>query len=180
IRVTDTTNTTSYPVAEWALAMMLIALHNAGEHFRHLIGHEVYRLPQTDLGYVRGELTGKRVGLIGCGIIGRRLLELLAPFHCDVRVHDPYIPKKVADIYGVLLTNLDYVMSESDVIVCLAPLTPRTRRMIGRRELDLMRPGAALVNVSRGAIIDPHALIERLRAGPVTAPPHVVGPGTRP
>jgi phosphoglycerate dehydrogenase-like enzyme len=168
VRVTDTTNGSSYPVSEWALAMMLIALRNAGEQFRHLIGNEVYRRPTTDLGYVRGELTGKRVGLIGCGIIGRRLIELLKPFHCDVRVYDPYIPKEIPDIMGFLLTNLDYVMSESDVVVCLAPITPRTHRMIGQRELDLIQPGAALVNVSRGAIIDPDALIERLKRGDIT------------
>src|SRR5205807_10665067 len=121
--------------SEWALAMMLIALRNAGEQFRHLIGNEEYRRPLTDLGFTRGELTAKRVGFIGCGIIGRRLLDLLRPFHCDVRVYDPYLPKEVADIYDFLLTNLDFVMSDSDVIVCLAPLTPRTRRMLGRREL---------------------------------------------
>src|SRR5207244_1943561 len=99
IRVTDTTNASSYPVSEWALAMMLIALRNAGEQFRHLIGNEEYRRPLTDLGFTRGELTAKRVGFIGCGIIGRRLLDLLRPFHCDVRVYDPYLPKEVADIY---------------------------------------------------------------------------------
>lgn len=168
VRVTDTTNGSSYPVSEWALALMLIALRNAGEQFRHMIGTEVYRRPETDLGYVRGELTGKKVGLIGLGIIGRRLVELLKPFRCDVRAHDPYVPKEVADILGVLLTNLDFIMSDSDVIVCVAPLTPRTRRMIGARELDLIRPGAALVNVSRGAIIDPDALIARLQRGDIT------------
>jgi phosphoglycerate dehydrogenase-like enzyme len=168
VRVVDTTNGSSYPVSEWALAMVLIALRNAGEQFRHLIGKEVYQRPQTDLGYIRGELTGKKVGLIGCGIIGRRFLQLLAPFHCDVRVYDPYIPREVADIFGFLQTNLDFVMSDSDVIVCLAPITPRTRRMIGKRELDLIQPGAALVNVSRGAIIDPDALIERLARRDIT------------
>ncbi|MBI2940700.1 MAG: hypothetical protein HYY04_09720 [Chloroflexi bacterium] len=77
IRVVDTTNGTSYPVAEWALGMMLIALRNAGAYFRRLIADDVFLspdLPPTDLGYARGELTGKKVGLIGCGIIGRRLL----------------------------------------------------------------------------------------------------------
>ena len=59
IRVVDTTNGSSYPVAEWALGMMLIALRNAGEQFRHLIGDEVYRRPRSDLGYIRGELTEK-------------------------------------------------------------------------------------------------------------------------
>lgn len=169
IRVVDTTNGSSYPVAEWALALMLIALRNAGAYFRQFVAGEIPKRSQTDLGYVRGELTGKKVGLIGCGIIGRRLLELLAPFHCDVRVYDPYLPKEIADVYGFLLTNLDYVLGESDVVVCLAPLTPRTRRMIGPREIDLIPPGAAIVNVSRGAIVDPDALTERLRRGDITA-----------
>lgn len=168
IRVTDTTNGSSYPVSEWALAMMLVALRNAGEQFRHLIANEVYRRPNTDLGYVRGELSGKKVGLIGLGIIGRKLVQLLEPFHCDVRAHDPYVPKEVADVLGVLLTNLDVIMSDSDVIVCVAPITPKTHRMIGQRELDLIQPGAAIVNVSRGAIIDPDALIARLKRGDIT------------
>lgn len=136
IRVVDTTNASSYPVAEWALALMLIALRNAGEYFRRLINNERFdsaSRPPTDLGWTRGELTGKKVGLIGCGIIGRRLLGLLEPFHCDVRVYDPYIPKEIANVYGFLLTNLDFVLSDSHVVVCLAPLTPRTCRMIGNR-----------------------------------------------
>ncbi|MBI2940701.1 MAG: hypothetical protein HYY04_09725 [Chloroflexi bacterium] len=93
---------------------------------------------------------------------------MLQPFRCDVRVYDPYLPKEVADILGFLLTNLDFVLSDSDVIVCLAPLTPTTRRMVGKRELDLIPAGAALVNVSRGAIIDPDALTERLGRGDIT------------
>jgi phosphoglycerate dehydrogenase-like enzyme len=170
IRVVDTTNGSSYPVAEWALALTLIALRDAGKHFRAMIGPDVHAVPnpREDLGWQRGELTGKKVGLLGCGIIGRRLLQLLAPFHCDVRVDDPYLPKEVADIFGFLLTSLDYVLSESEVVICLAPLTPKTRRMIGERELDLLPPGSALVNVSRGAIIDSDALVERLRRGDIT------------
>jgi len=176
IRVTDTTNASSYPVAEWALAMTLIALRNAGEQFRHMIGGEPYQRPHADLGYVRGELTGKRVGLIGCGIIGRRLLELLRPFRCDVRVYDPYISKDVADACGFLLTNLDFVLADSDVVVCLAPLTPKTHHMLGAAELRRIPPGAALVNVSRGALIDSAALIERLTPGDITAALDVFDP----
>ena len=52
-----------------------------------------------------GELTGKTVGLIGCGIIGRRLLELLEPFRCTIYVHDPYVPRELADIYDVTFTT---------------------------------------------------------------------------
>ena len=167
IRVTDTTNGSSYGVAEWALAMMLNAARNAGETFRELIVGG-WRAGGRDQGFQRFELTGKKVGMIGLGIIGRRLVQLLQPFHCDIRAHDPYVPKEVADMAGVLLTNLDSIMADSDVIVCVAPITPATRRMVGRRELDLIRPGSALVNVSRGAIFDPDATIQRLTRGDIT------------
>lgn len=169
IRAVDTTQGSSYPVAEWALALILISLRNAGEQFRHMIEHKEYRRPYTDFGYIHGELTGKTVGLIGCGHIGRRLISFLQPFHCTIMVHDPYIPREIADVLGFTLTSLEHVMADCDVVVCLAPLTPATRRMIGRRELELLRPGSVFVNVSRGAIVDPDALIERLRRGDIVA-----------
>src|SRR5438552_14631667 len=96
VRVVDTTHGSSLPVAEWALALMIIGLRNAGEQFRRLINHEDYRRGLDDPGYRLGELTGRSVGLIGLGHIGRRLIELLEPFRCDVLVHDPYAPKEVA------------------------------------------------------------------------------------
>ena len=167
VRTVDTTHGSSYPVAEWALALILIALRNAGEHFRKIIRHEEYRNPQA--GWLPSRLQGKRVGLIGGGHIARRLIGYLEPFGCDIRVHDPYLPKVVAEVMGFLLTSLDFVLAESDVVVCLAPLTPATRRLLGPRELDLLRPGAVFVNVSRGAIVDPDALIARLQRGDIVA-----------
>lgn len=169
IRTVDTTNGSSYPVAEWALGLIIVSLRNAGYHFRQMIQHVEHRKSPTDFGYLNGDLFGKKVGLIGCGHIGRRLISFLKPFHCDIRVHDPYIPKELPDTLGFLLTSLDYAIAESDVVVCLAPLTPKTRRMIGQRELDLLRPGSVFVNVSRGAVVDSDALIARLRRGDIVA-----------
>jgi hypothetical protein len=92
----DTTNASSDPVAEWALALILIGLRNAGALFRRLIAGEVLWPDRTvftgDPGYRNGELTGKTVGIIACGHIGRRLIELLVPFHVSVLVHDPHAP----------------------------------------------------------------------------------------
>lgn len=167
VRVVDTTHGSSLPVAEWALGLMLIALRNAAEHYRRLIGGEEYRRSMDDPGYRLGELTGKTVGLIGLGHIGRRLIELLQPFHCRVLVHDPYVPKEVALAVGVQLTSLEHVLADTDVVVCCAPLTPRTQRLIGARELELLKPDSAFVNVSRGAIVDPDALIARARKGDI-------------
>jgi D-3-phosphoglycerate dehydrogenase len=171
VKVVDTTHGSSYPVSEWALAMMMIGLRNAGSLFRRMIGGEIItqESKRADPGFLRGELTGKRVGIIGCGHIGRRLLELLEPFRCEILVYDPHAPRVLADVYGFTLTSLEAVMARSDVVVCLAPLTPETRRMIGARELALLRPGAVFVNVSRGPIVDPDALIGRLRVGDIVA-----------
>ncbi len=168
VRVVDTTNGSSYGVAEWALGMMLIATRQAGELFRSMNAGE-WRPQPSSPSFERFELTGKRVGMIGLGIIGRRLVQLLEPFHCEISAHDPYVPKEVADVLGVQLTSLDHVLADSDVIVCVAPITPKTRRMVGPRELDLIKPGSALVNVSRGPIFDPDATIARLKRGDISA-----------
>lgn len=167
VRVVDTTHGSSLPVAEWALGLMLIGLRNAAEHYRRLIGGEEYRLSMDDPGFRVGELTGRTVGLIGLGHIGRRLIELLQPFACRVLVYDPYVPKEVALAVGAQLTSLEHVMADSDVVVCCAPLTPRTQRMIGVAELDLLKSDSVFVNVSRGAIVDPEALISRARRGDI-------------
>ncbi|TDT14916.1 phosphoglycerate dehydrogenase-like enzyme [Ilumatobacter fluminis] len=173
VAVVDTTHGSSYPVAEWALGLTLVGLNNAGSLFRRLIsGEEIFASRaerEADPVYRYGELTGKRVGLIGCGYIGRRLIELLRPFQVDLYVHDPYVPNEIADIYDLTLTSLEQVLTGCDVVICLVPLTPGTKGLLGRKELGMLRSGAVLVNVSRGAVIDTSALIDRLREGDVIA-----------
>ena len=178
VRTVDTTNGSSYGVAEWALAMTMIGLRNAGEQFRDIIDRKpaFHTVPWESRAFKPDELTGRTVGLIGCGIIGRRLLELLEPFHTTTFVHDPYVPRELADIYDVTFTSLDNVLSLSDVVVCLAPITPATKGMLGAREFALMRDGSVFVNVSRGAIVQTDALIAKLREGKIVAALEVFDP----
>ncbi len=173
VRAVDTTHGSSYPVSEWALGMMLIGLRNAGAHFRRLIAGEEWGTPEqrestADFAH-NEELAGKTIGLIGAGYIARRLIELLKPFDVELLVHDPYVQSELASSLGFTLTSLDAVLSQPDVVVCLAPLTPGTRGMLGRDEISRIKPGAVFVNVSRGAIVDSEALIERLEVGDITA-----------
>jgi phosphoglycerate dehydrogenase-like enzyme len=173
IAVVDTTNASSDPVAEWALALALIGLRNAGALFRRLIAGELLwpdrRVFEQDPGYLMGELTGKTVGMIACGHVGRRLLEFLQPFHCNVLVYDPHAPSVLAEIYDLNLTSLEHVMLRSDVVICLAPLTSQTRGLIGREQVDAMRPGTVFVNVSRGMVVQTQPLVERLERGDIIA-----------
>ena len=179
INVVDTTHGSSYPVAEWALALSIIGLKNGGYHFRKMINGEI-SFPDNDRtkdpGFIMGELWERKVGLIGCGHIGRRLLSFLKPFNTENFVYDPYLSRDIADIYEFTQTSLEYIMSNMEVIICLAPLTPKTKGMIGSKELNMIKSGSILVNVSRGPIIETDALIERLSKKDIIASLDVFDP----
>ena len=160
--VVDTTHGSSLPVAEWALALAILGLRDAGRFVRALMNHELVGSGgHGDPGRLTNrELTGKRVGLIGFGHIGWRLVELLRPFEAEAIAFDPYAPRELADAAGISFARLDTVMSSCDLVCCLAPLTPGTRGLITGSLLSSMRPGSVFVNVSRGAVVDRAGLNE--------------------
>ncbi len=167
IRTVDTTNASSYPVSEWALAMILVCLKNGGAHFRRMIAGQT-PFARASMEGMQGVLWGRRVGLIGCGHMGRRLMKFLRAFETEIWVHDPYLPPELPEALGFLQTSLENVLS-CDVVVCLVPHTPATEGMLGEAELARLRPGAVFVSVSRGKVTDSAALIERLKKGDIVA-----------
>jgi phosphoglycerate dehydrogenase-like enzyme len=153
VTVVDTTHASSSTVAEWALALALIGLRDAGRLFRALNDHRPLPAGFQEV-LTNRELTGRRVGLIGFGHIAWRLVELLRPFRTRITAFDPYAPRELANALDVTFGPLDAVFSTSDVVVCLAPLTPGTRGMITERHLRLLDDGDVFVNVSRGLVVD--------------------------
>jgi len=171
VRVVDTSHASSWPAAEWALGLALVGLRNAGANFRRMIGHEdafVRAAERSGPGYDGAELSHKQVGLIGFGHLGRRLVELLHPFHVEVRVFDPFVPRDLAEAYGVEFGPLRTVV-ESDVVFALVPHTASTDGMLGIEELGWLKPGCVFVNVSRGKVVDTVALASRLQRGDIVA-----------
>ena len=108
VKVVDTDNIASAPpVAEWALALMLVCLRNGGAVYRQMReGAERWASAQND-DFVNGELTGRSVGLIGCGHVGQRLVELLEPFRVELKVCDPYLDSETAARLGIVRVGLD-------------------------------------------------------------------------
>jgi phosphoglycerate dehydrogenase-like enzyme len=111
-------------------------------------------------------LRERTVGLIGIGRIGRAVVERLRGFNARLLAHDPFVSEAPP---GVELVGLDALLRESDVVSIHVMLTPRTRGMIGRRELGLMKPEAYLVNTSRGHTVDEQALADALNGGRLAA-----------
>lgn len=101
-------------------------------------------------------------GIIGLGRTGRRTAEKLAGFGVRLLGHSRSASTAVD---GVETTTLEELLRRADVVITHVPLTAETRHMLGREQLELMKPGAFLINVSRGAVIDTEALIDALGRG---------------
>jgi D-3-phosphoglycerate dehydrogenase len=110
-------------------------------------------------------LRGRTAGLIGFGRIARALASKLAPLGLRILATDPFLPDDAIRQAGAEPVPLDDLLATADVISIHAPLTADSRHLIGDRELGLMRPGALLVNTSRGPLIDVDALRAALADG---------------
>ncbi|MFZ0128011.1 MAG: C-terminal binding protein [Candidatus Dormiibacterota bacterium] len=113
-------------------------------------------------------LSEQVVGIVGLGRIGRAVIERLVPFRPTIIGFDPFVDSPVPGVERA--GSLDDVLTRSDIVTLHLPVTPETVKVIGRREIGLLRPGALLINVSRGRLIDEEALVEaladdRIRAG---------------
>lgn len=115
--------------------------------------------------HVGGYLSGKTVGVIGLGHVGKDLVGLLRPFECRVLAHDIVAFPDFCGQHGVVQLGLDAVLAQSDLVTIHLPLDARTRGMFNAATLDLMRPGALLINTARGEIVDETALKLRLQDG---------------
>ncbi len=115
------------------------------------------------LDYMGLGLTGKTLGVIGAGNIGREVFRLAAPFEMRHLAYDPWVPPDQASAVGVEMVDLDVLLRESDFVSVNCNLSPETHHLINRERLALMKPSAYLVNTARGPIVDQRALYDALR-----------------
>jgi D-3-phosphoglycerate dehydrogenase len=114
------------------------------------------------------DLEAKTLGLLGFGRIGSTLGRICRQsFHMKILAHDPLLPEETAATYAswVEFVDLKDLLSRSDVISFHVPLTDSTRNLLGKREISWMKPGALLINTSRGGTIHEGHLAEALKAG---------------
>jgi len=111
------------------------------------------------------ELWGKTVGLVGLGAVGRAVADRLRGFGARVRVTDPFVPDEAVVRAGAEPASLEALLAASDFVSLHVPVTSETEGLIGARELDLMKPGACLVNTARAALVDEDALAAALAEG---------------
>ena len=104
------------------------------------------------------QLSGKTVGIIGCGHIGSDVIKLLLPLDCTLLVRDIVEKSNFCREHGVLEVSLEEMIARSDIISLHVPLTQLTRQMVNEKFLQKMKPTAFLVNTCRGNVVDQNAL----------------------
>jgi len=146
-------------VADHAFAL-LIALARRIPVLDRVMQENAWAWPAAE--YLGVDLSGKTIGLVGFGRIGRCMARRAEGFSITRLATDPYVDSPIFDEYGVQSAGLDEMLERSDFVSIHCVLTPETTGLIGEAELKRMKDTAFLIDVSRGAIIDEGALIRAL------------------
>jgi len=161
IKVVNTPEASSVSVAELAILHILNALR------RIVDGTVSLRDGRWEKKRLMGrELMGKTVGIVGLGRIGREVARRLLAFGTRILAYDKYV--RESPLEGVELVDLETLLRESDIITIHVPLTPETHHMISDRELEIVKPGAVIVNTARGGVLDEAAALRALRDGRIS------------
>jgi phosphoglycerate dehydrogenase-like enzyme len=108
-------------------------------------------------------LSALTLGIVGLGKIGRLVARRMAPFGFRILGYDPYLGDEQVRALGAAPATLDDLLRESDIVSLHVPLMPQTRGLLDASKLGLMKPSAAIVNTSRGPVVDESALIGALQ-----------------
>lgn len=163
IQVARTTGSNAAPVAEFTIgAMIALARRIVPAHISTAAGgwekNEVWKRSIM--------VTGKTVGIIGLGSIGKGVAKRLAGFDCRILYHNRNrIPAAEEAALGVEYATLDDLLRQSDIVSLNCPLSPETKGMIDARAFGLMKRGALLVNVARGGVVVEADLVRALEDG---------------
>lgn len=164
IRITSAAAAISHGVAEFCVGLIITGCKRAfwlGQATRD--GH------WKDAGVLLGgwhEIYQQRIGIIGAGFVGRRLATLLRAFSCEVCIYDPFASaERIRELGATKVGSLDELFSTCLVVSVNAPLTPETRHLVRGTHLELLKPGALLINTARAQLIHPDELLAQLRTG---------------
>ena len=168
ILVSHAAQANALPVAEFTLAAIIFAGKKVFQ-FRDLYTADRNRNRTIPMHAEGIGNYGRTIGIIGASRIGRRVIELLAPFDYRILLYDPMVDTAEAARLGVEKAELNALMASADIVSLHAPSLPATRHMIDARRLSLMKDGATFINTARGALVDEAALISVLKTGRIDA-----------
>jgi len=160
VAVANCPGSNSNAVAELAVGLMISLARNTqvlcselrAKHWRMSVG---------------SELSGKTIGILGFGNVGRKLARYLKPFDVEMLVYDAFVDRAAETEFGVRYAALDEIARNADYVSVHLPLLPETRHLIGADFFSKTKPGVFVLNLARGSIIDENALYDAVVSGRV-------------
>lgn len=119
--------------------------------------------------HVGKNLTGRTVGIVGCGHVGKDLVRMLQPFDCEILIHDILDFSDFDKVNNTKSMSLEDLLMQSDIVTLHVPLDGTTRGMLDERRLGLLKPSAILINAARGGLVDEVALRQMLMGNRLAA-----------
>ncbi|NXH53560.1 GRHPR reductase, partial [Rhabdornis inornatus] len=162
VKVSNTPFVVSTDTADMGMALLLASARRLVE------GHEMAVSPDTEYfpaDWLGIEVSGATLGILGMGTIGYKVAERAKAFEMKILYHNRNQRKKEEEsaVGAVYCKKIDDLLQQSDFVLLAVTLTPQTHKLIGKRELELMKPTATLINISRGLVVDQDALVEALQ-----------------
>ena len=158
ILVSKTVGANSEAVADYTFALILALARKVLVIDRQCRKKDWAKITTSDV-------SGKKLGLIGLGAIGKGVGKRAKGFGMEILAYDLYWDEEFAKENGVKYAAVDEIIKGCDFISLHVPLTDETQNIIGKRELELMKPGSFIVNTARGGLIDEKALLDALESG---------------
>lgn len=151
-------------VAEHTIGLMLAVMRHTIKAHKAVCGSQW----KTRAQFIGKELRGSRIGIIGIGNIGRRVAEILSlGFRAEVVAYDPHVSESETAKRHAKAVSLDELLRTADVISLHCSLDSGSERLLGQRELTMLKRGAIIINNARAEILDQSALISQLQAGAI-------------
>ncbi|XP_009898075.2 glyoxylate/hydroxypyruvate reductase B [Dryobates pubescens] len=162
VKVSNTPSVVSTDTADLGIALMLASSRRIVE------GHQIAVSPHTQhfpTDWLGTEVSGATLGIVGMGTIGYKVAQRAKAFEMKILYHSRKQRNKEEEgtVGAIYCKKIDDLLQQSDFVLLSVNLTPQTQKLIGRRELELMKPTATLINISRGLVVDQDALVEALQ-----------------
>ncbi|KAJ1201877.1 hypothetical protein NDU88_005681 [Pleurodeles waltl] len=168
VKVTNSPQEVCSATADLAITLLLASARDL------LPGIEVAVSPHTEhfcVNWMSDDVNGATAGIVGMGRIGYKIAQRARAFEMKILYHNrtQRKPEEEESVEAIFCENLEELLRQSDYVILAVTLTSETVNMIGKKEFELMKPTATLINISRGPVVDQDALVEALQSGSIKA-----------
>ncbi|XP_062985867.1 probable 2-ketogluconate reductase [Elgaria multicarinata webbii] len=164
VRMANAPHAVLSSTADAGMALLLTAARRLVEGCQIAVSPDTEYFPSNRLG---DEVTGATLGIIGMGNIGYKIAQRAKAFEMKILYHNRNRRKEDEELAvgASYCGNIEDLLQQSDFVMLVVNLTPQTYKLIGKKELELMKPTATLINISRGAVVDQEMLLKALQTG---------------